>query len=538
MRISEFLGEQINVYSKAEILSKLNKGDIVRARVVEIAADKIFLKLSDGNIITAALMNSISAKKGEQVELVVKDNVGDKVFLETIKTASEKNIQIENEIKNQLINIGIKPDKKGVEVANQIRKNKIPLDEEIFNKAMKTLETYKDVSIEKVVYLISKNIVPLEKNISCLNQIVDEKYKIGDELNKLLNSLVAIKDEKANKLIESFLSKNVGVNKNVLNKVLNKNVLNEEVATKAKSDLILEKLSEELENHKISSKAQEILKEKITEFLKNNNADIKNPKEFTNFLKNADFLDKVFLNIEKESIENIIKNLFNKINIEKKSTAVSKESEKMLTETSKRENLEKIFDKFFVRINQSSTKEQLNMKNIYKEIYKEMESIKQVLEQAEFSTKGEIFKSIDNLQSNLKFLNELNQNSTYIQIPLNVFNKNQTGELYILKKKQGKKGIKTDEVNMFLSLTTTNLGQVDSLVNVDKKNISINIRAESKEVINFIKKNYTDLYNILFKKGYKLVDIKYRVIEEKVNILNVNDIDHLYSKRQKFDYKI
>jgi hypothetical protein len=79
---------------------------------------------------------------------------------------------------------------------------------------------------------------------------------------------------------------------------------------------------------------------------------------------------------------------------------------------------------------------------------------------------------------------------------------------------------------------------VDSLVNINKKNISINIRAERKEAINFIKKNYIDLYNILLEKGYKLVDIKYRLIEEKISILNLNNIEELSGKRQKFDYKV
>ena len=93
-------------------------------------------------------------------------------------------------------------------------------------------------------------------------------------------------------------------------------------------------------------------------------------------------------------------------------------------------------------------------------------------------------------------------------------------------------------MSLFVSLDTINLGQVDSLVNINKKNISINIRAERKEAINFIKKNYIDLYNILLEKGYKLVDIKYRLIEEKISILNLNNIEELSGKRQKFDYKV
>ena len=118
MKITEFSLEQLNVYFKPDMLLRLNKGDVVRAKVVEISAHKISLKLPDGNIITAALMSPASAKKGEQVELIVKDISGDKIFLETIKTDGEKSVQLENEIKNLLMDIGVKPDKKSMEIAS------------------------------------------------------------------------------------------------------------------------------------------------------------------------------------------------------------------------------------------------------------------------------------------------------------------------------------------------------------------------------------------------------------------------------------
>lgn len=71
-------------------------------------------------------------------------------------------------------------------------------------------------------------------------------------------------------------------------------------------------------------------------------------------------------------------------------------------------------------------------------------------------------------------------------------------------------------------MDTKSLGLVESLISINKKNISLNMRFENREVIDLFKESFQELYNSLQEMGYKLVDIKYRVIEEKVNLINAN----------------
>jgi hypothetical protein len=93
-----------------------------------------------------------------------------------------------------------------------------------------------------------------------------------------------------------------------------------------------------------------------------------------------------------------------------------------------------------------------------------------------------------------------------------------------MKKDSKKKAIDPENVTMFISLDTVNLGKIDSLLNISKKNISLNMRLENAEIINFIKQNYKDLYYRLSEKGYKLVDVKYRLHGEEANIITVKEI--------------
>lgn len=155
-------------------------------------------------------------------------------------------------------------------------------------------------------------------------------------------------------------------------------------------------------------------------------------------------------------------------------------------------------------------------------MYEKLDVIKSAIEHSNPANKDELLNKIDNLQGNLKFINELNNHSTYIQIPLKMFDKNTTGELYVLKKGSRGKKIDPQNASVLVSLNTQNLGQVDSLISVNKKNISLNLRVEDQSIISFIKENYIELYNSLRAKGYKLVDAKYRLIDERINVINAD----------------
>jgi len=203
--------------------------------------------------------------------------------------------------------------------------------------------------------------------------------------------------------------------------------------------------------------------------------------------------------------------------------------------------IKKSFEKMFAKINEEVEGRDINVKEFYRDIYKKLEIVRKVLEETDIPGKQEILNKVDNIKSDINFLNELNKHTVYFQIPLKIFDKNTNGELYILKRNNGRKRIDPQNATVFLSLDTENLGQVDSLISVNKKNVSLNFRLEKNEIIDYIKENYIQLYEGLAKKGYKLVDIKYRLIDEKVNLLNAREVLEKEIERTRnrgFDCKI
>ncbi|GAE89972.1 hypothetical protein [Acetivibrio straminisolvens] len=70
MRIEGSENVLINQAGSLDILSKLDAGDTLRARVVDITANELLLKLFDGTLINAGAMTPVNAKRENSLILL------------------------------------------------------------------------------------------------------------------------------------------------------------------------------------------------------------------------------------------------------------------------------------------------------------------------------------------------------------------------------------------------------------------------------------------------------------------------------------
>jgi hypothetical protein len=396
-----------------------------------------------------------------------------------------------------------------------------------------------------------------EKNISCLNSLIDEKLKLGTEIDELVKMISKADDgsfkASLNTLKENFISKN-SVNSETVS-FKDPNSKTEAVVQMADS---LEKEFAGFKEASLNDKTLSDLKQKLLHFINDpgnkisNNSNANNISDDIKYDKMMDYLKFVTkdINIDAptqrllENIVNIaIKRVHDDVDLSKDFTLKKTVDIANDISTSEAEDIsEKFFEKCFKKIDQEAVKKDADMdiNKTYKDMFEKLETIKNVLDHSNLPNREDILNKIDNLQNNLKFLNELNNHSTYIQIPINIANKNTTAELYILKRDCKKKKIDPQDTTIFLSLNTQKLGRVDTLIAVNKRDIRLNIRVEKEEIIGFVKKSYKHLYNGLNQKGYKLVDVKCRLSNEDINLLNIKEVlnKEFEIKRQAIDCKI
>lgn len=544
MRINGYVNvEQGNASVITDVLSRLAAGDIIRARVIEIAAGELSLKLGDGTLFKAATMTPIDVKPGDTVDFIIKSNVNNQIIMETVKNeVNEKNsTETAALLMKELSDIGIKPDSRALEIASQIISKGISLDKASYDKVLESISRFRNLSPEKAAYLISKNIIPAEKSISSLNQIVEQKLKLGAEIENLFKEISDIKDEETKGLIARRLS--LAETEGQSNeKSLNASDLKSGKDSFRTNIPVSDIVDREFEVLNKDVKALE-LKQKIMDAINNDPKNTNTPEKLLEIIKSVSGELKDLTSIDKGKIDSVLQNIINRIKEQSESkekllNGAENKAGRDMIKGAEKDDFSSSLEKLFIKHNTGTIKE--DIKSTYREMYEKLEIIKNTLINSNIENKESLLLKVDNLQNNIKFINEINNHAAYIQIPLNIFDKHASGELYVLKREAAKKRIDPQNSTLFISLNTPNLGQVDSLISVYRKNISLNMRVESDEIIGYLKENYRELYNGLAKKGYKLVDIKYRLMGEEINLLNVDEVvrKEFPSKRQNIDYRI
>lgn len=543
-------GQGVNLTTITDILSKLNVGDVLRAQVIEAAADELLLKLLDGTTLTAASTVDINADKGDFVDFIVKSKSESQIFLETVKKPNVKlQEEPEGELKKQLVSLGIKPDSNNLEIAGEMKTNNIPLTKENLMKALDMMLEFKNLTPEKAAFISASDLVTNEKNISLLNALTEGKLKIAADLQELVK-IISKADIGDNKL--GATNKEIPIQSTITAKEpIQSNQFSPKPITSDLNPIILPtEPADKQQSANGSTKIPDAIKayfetdDKLIQWvIENKNKIVQEPEILEHFIKTE--MKQIPVQQLKPTVDFINRLLKQDFTKAIKELAINPEYATKLQQGEKdpvefKNQLLKEIKDVFVKLDSGTLEKDIDISKLYKSLVSKLNGLHGVLEQVNMPGKTEILNKIDNISDNIRFINQINSQNTYVQIPIQMGNHNTTGELYILRRNAKRKNINPEDATMLLSLSTQNIGQIESLVSIRKKNVSINMRVEDKQVIDLIKENHKSLYILLEEKGYKLVDLKSRLIDEKLNPVNVQKLAEkfLNVNRKGIDYRL
>ena len=156
-------------------------------------------------------------------------------------------------------------------------------------------------------------------------------------------------------------------------------------------------------------------------------------------------------------------------------------------------------DKF--SMDPSKFMDQENVKDFFKKTVADMSLIKNMADSMFQTSDNPISKSANLVQNNINFINEVNQNISFIQLPIRMSGQNATTDLYVYtNKKKGR--AEDDEVSAFLHFDLDHLGSTDISVKMRMKNVKTTFFMEDDESYNLIKNNMHILEKRLNDLGY------------------------------------
>ena len=130
-------------------------------------------------------------------------------------------------------------------------------------------------------------------------------------------------------------------------------------------------------------------------------------------------------------------------------------------------------------------------------------------------------KSVQTMQNNVDFMNQLNHIFTYIQLPLKMAGNQAHGDLYVYTNKKNL-AAKDGNVSALLHLDMEHLGPTDVYVSMQRSKVSTNFILQDESALTLIEEHIDLLDKRLMKKGYSLkaqFQIKEREEEVEQGIL-------------------
>ena len=195
-----------------------------------------------------------------------------------------------------------------------------------------------------------------------------------------------------------------------------------------------------------------------------------------------------------------------------------------------KEKLGTLIDKLFTRIDKSDQDAGERLRHAREELITRLAVIEEVISRAAPSARAELLEQTTKLTDHVRLLNNIDQ-FVYMQLPVTFGEDRKTAELYLFKKKGGRKP-DPENVNILLALDLENMGHWESLINFKNKDVSIRMEVAGEQEKEYFSENTVLLHEMLAEAGFKLVNTNITFSEKETKPLTaLSSLERLTNTR-------
>lgn len=451
--------------SGLSLLKNMLAGQTFSGKIIGINGEQASIMLNDGSKINARISENTELTPGQNMTFLVEENTSSSISIKPLESAGQESFLINK----ALDAAGLFPSEENVNIVSNLLRMNMPVDAKTIGNMVKYSLNYPETSLNTIANLIRLDIPVTEDNIMQFeayrnyeNSIAGKLSLVSTQLSDIINGILENPSSIHNTDSLNVLSE---IN-SFVNSLYNNNGIGD-------NELIQSAGFSEIFSDTEFSQIKDILSEFVKE---NPSVDIHELTDKTN--NNTATVKDIF-----NGLTNILKYDVSS-NLSFKDIPVQKMMEQIINET--------------MRITPENVAKENGIKNYYKRIKHILDNKDNDLSNDALSS---INKNLNQIKSNIDFMNDLNKNMTYFQMPVRFKESNGNGELYVFTNKKAMSG-QSDNVSALLHLDMDNLGPIDVYVRLQGKNVNTNFCLETEELLDFVYSNIDKLNARLEKLGY------------------------------------
>lgn len=504
---------QPNTSAGNALLQNMLAGDTFTGKVMSIKDGMALLMLAGGNLVNAHISNGSSVSAGQNLTFLVEQNTQQNISIKPLNINEQQAFLINK----ALDAAGYSPNDSNIQVVKELIHMNMPIDAAMIEKMITSANEFPQANLKTIANLIrlempvtQDNIMQFEAYSNYQNSISSELNNMGEQFSQLFTNIVgseatvqngatanneALADNLAklqnfnmqqasmlndivNTLYQNTAYQDVsyegGLQEAVLSQPLHQVLSDEQMQTIEST--IHQLLSESPENEQLQTISNALGEKSLTtnQLLSNLTLLLKNNPEWASKFSafgEASIMEKLF--------------------------------SQMINET--------------MKLTPADVVKEDGIKNYYKRLKQSLEKL--TSDGRDSALPQELSKSMNEVKANIDFMNDLNKNMTYVQIPIQLKNSETNGELYVFTNKKAlAKG--ADNVSAMLHLDMEHLGPIDIYVRLQNKNVSTNFCLESEELLDFVYAHIDKLDARLQALGYSTsFEMKLNEPEDKFNFV-------------------
>ena len=569
--------EQTKQTQSSSAVAALKEGAVFKGEVLNIVDDKITISLEDKAQLMARLQQGVELGVGDRLLFAVKENNASQILIKPLfDSLHSAQTQV---LERALDAAGLSPTEKNFSAAKELMEAGMPVDKGNIVKLLSQSMKFEGTSMQTLVGLNKMNIPVNEANIAQYERYQGMQHQLSGDIGTAAEGMASFTHafpegtsgqtlvSVANQILDMFMPEQMPkdavatnelpqeatqngqvVNQNgqsvaegtmltgeqglpvskqgsfegqeaLLKAQTNVNSEHSVVANDAKDKLTTESLAQQgteqvAEDHSQSEQGSVKNTVSLTQIAEHTGLNKEAVTNLSNLMSKAgvsgEQLQTMFQNAN--SPEELMKNMLQTLTTSGanehaiRQVLDSREFKDMLTDVIKKN----------WALNPKDMKDPKEIDELYERVVKESKSFENLIANNGGEPK-QFEQSFQNMRQNMQFMEQLNNQMIYAQMPLKLSNQNANSELYVYADKR-KLAQKKDGISVMLHLDMDNLGQTDVHVTLTGSNVNARFYLNDQESVDIVADNINQLVKQLADRGFSLTnEVIKRQPQESIN---------------------